>query len=84
MKFGGSFATINKDLCSGCESCIELCPFNAIRKNEMKEIEIISAICKGCGVCGASCPKNAIAILHFTDDQIISQIDACIGGAIGF
>ncbi len=64
----------NKSLCSGCEICIKICPYNAIRKNKDDEIEIIEALCKGCGLCGATCTRNAIVIRHFTDEQIISEI----------
>ena len=65
-----------KDLCRGCEICLKLCPYKAIRKNEKDEIEIIQVLCKGCGVCGASCPKKAIKIKHFTNEQILSEIYA--------
>lgn len=66
----------NKDLCLGCEVCIKLCPYNAIRKNEADEIEIIQVLCKGCGVCAASCAKQAITVRHYTDEQIMSEIYA--------
>jgi heterodisulfide reductase subunit A len=69
----------NKNLCTGCEVCIKVCPFHAIIKNEDDEIEIIEALCKGCGVCGATCTNQAIVIRHFTDEQIISEIYACGG-----
>jgi len=69
----------NKNLCTGCEVCIKVCPFHAIIKNEDDEIEIIEALCKGCGVCGATCTNQAIVIRHFTDDQILSEIYACGG-----
>jgi heterodisulfide reductase subunit A len=69
----------NKNLCSGCEVCIKVCPFHAIKKDENDEIVIIEALCKGCGVCGATCTNQAIVIRHFTDDQIISEIEA-LGG----
>jgi len=71
----------NKDLCKGCEVCIEVCPFSAIRKNENDDIEINRALCKGCGTCGATCTKKAISIKHFTNNQIISEIFA-LGGKI--
>ncbi|KKM05777.1 hypothetical protein LCGC14_1750660, partial [marine sediment metagenome] len=45
----------NKNLCSGCEVCVTVCPFKAINKNEADEIEITQVLCKGCGVCGATC-----------------------------
>jgi heterodisulfide reductase subunit A len=66
----------NKSLCTGCEICIKVCPYNAIIKNEDDEIEIIEALCKGCGLCGATCTNHAIVIRHFTDDQIMSEIYA--------
>jgi heterodisulfide reductase subunit A len=71
----------NKDLCKGCEICIEVCPYNAIKKNEDDEIEIIAALCKGCGTCAATCSKKAISIHHFTNDQILSEIYA-LGGEL--
>ena len=76
-----SLPEYNKDLCTGCEVCIKVCPFHAIQKNENDEIEIIEALCKGCGVCGATCTNNAIVIRHFTDEQIFSEIIACGGGS---
>ncbi|MFX1406422.1 MAG: CoB--CoM heterodisulfide reductase iron-sulfur subunit A family protein [Promethearchaeota archaeon] len=69
----------NKNLCTGCEVCIKVCPFHAIIKNEDDEIEIIEALCKGCGVCGATCTNQAIVIRHFTNEQILSEIYACGG-----
>ena len=69
-----SLPEFNKALCTGCEVCVKVCPYNAIIKNENDEIEIIEALCKGCGLCGATCTNQAIVIKHFTDDQIISEI----------
>ncbi|MFX1365907.1 MAG: CoB--CoM heterodisulfide reductase iron-sulfur subunit A family protein [Promethearchaeota archaeon] len=66
----------NKDLCSGCEVCINVCPYKAISKNEDDEIVITQVLCKGCGVCGATCTNHAIIIRHFTDEQILSEIYA--------
>ncbi|MFX1268861.1 MAG: CoB--CoM heterodisulfide reductase iron-sulfur subunit A family protein [Promethearchaeota archaeon] len=69
-----SLPEYNKNLCSGCEVCIKVCPYHAIKKTESDEIEIIEALCKGCGVCGATCTNQAIVIKHFTDPQILSEI----------
>ncbi|MFX1477783.1 MAG: CoB--CoM heterodisulfide reductase iron-sulfur subunit A family protein [Promethearchaeota archaeon] len=66
----------NKSLCTGCEVCLTVCPYKAIRKNEEDEIEITQVLCKGCGVCGATCTNHAIIIRHFTDEQILSEIYA--------
>jgi len=64
---------VDQTKCSGCGTCIDVCPYNAIRKNEKGLAETIAAICKGCGVCGATCPEKAITMHHFTDEQIQAQ-----------
>ena len=73
-----SLPEFNKALCTGCEVCLTVCPYNAIYKNDLDEIEINQVLCKGCGVCGATCTNQALVIKHFTDEQIISQINSII------
>jgi heterodisulfide reductase subunit A2 len=64
---------VDQTKCSGCGTCIDVCPYNALRKNEKGLAETIAAVCKGCGVCGATCPEKAITMHHFTDEQIQAQ-----------
>ncbi len=64
---------VDQTKCSGCGTCIDVCPYNALRKNEKGLAETIAAVCKGCGVCGATCPEKAITMHHFTDEQIEAQ-----------
>jgi heterodisulfide reductase subunit A len=61
--------------CSGCKSCIPLCPYHAILLDEATEkAHINEALCKGCGTCVASCPSGAIRQHLFEDEQIFSEI----------
>ena len=70
------FSEVNKDICSGCRLCNQLCPYSAIEFNEEeRHSHIISALCKGCGVCVAACPSSAIKGRHFTDQQILAQME---------
>jgi len=69
-------AVVDEEKCTGCGSCIEICPFNAIRKNEAGKAEVIEAACKGCGNCGASCPENAIFMRNFSDEQLLAEAKA--------
>ncbi|UCG45434.1 MAG: CoB--CoM heterodisulfide reductase iron-sulfur subunit A family protein, partial [Candidatus Bathyarchaeota archaeon] len=69
----GIVASVDEKMCSGCGTCVTLCPYSAITKNELGVAEVTAVLCKGCGLCAASCPERAIAIPHFTDEQIISQ-----------
>jgi coenzyme F420-reducing hydrogenase delta subunit/Pyruvate/2-oxoacid:ferredoxin oxidoreductase delta subunit len=68
-------SSIDKELCLGCEMCIEMCPYQAIEIGEDGKPEVIKVLCKGCGTCGASCPAKAITMRHFTDSQLIAQLD---------
>ena len=58
-------ARVNEDLCTGCQDCVEKCPFYAVemRKTEgSKKLKahIISENCKGCGVCIVGCKQKAM------------------------
>jgi len=52
----GHRAVINKDRCTECGICRELCRFNAISP----EYEVDPIDCEGCGVCVYFCPAEAI------------------------
>jgi heterodisulfide reductase subunit A len=69
-------ALVDEKLCSGCKTCIVLCPYTAISFLTDKNVAYINeALCKGCGTCVAACPAEAITARHFTDEQIIAQIE---------
>ena len=69
-------ATVNEDICCGCQFCISMCPYTAIHFDEEKGVSVVNEIlCKGCGTCGSTCPSGAIKSKHFTDHQILSQIN---------
>jgi len=68
-------AVVNEDLCCGCQTCVNVCPYTAISFDEEKSVSVVNEIlCKGCGTCGSACPTGAIRSRHFTDQQILSQI----------
>ncbi|NLI16490.1 MAG: CoB--CoM heterodisulfide reductase iron-sulfur subunit A family protein [candidate division Zixibacteria bacterium] len=68
-------AYIRDELCSGCHTCIPLCPYNAISFNHEKKIAVLNgALCKGCGTCVAACPSGALQQNLFTDEQIFQEI----------
>ena len=73
LKTAAYTSVVDETKCSGCGTCIEVCPYNAIIKNERGLAQVTEAVCKGCGVCGASCPERAITMRHFTDEEIEAQ-----------
>ena len=65
--------------CSGCKSCIPLCPYNAILFDESKQKAVIqAALCKGCGTCVAACPSGSIRQNLFEDEEIFSEIEGVL------
>jgi heterodisulfide reductase subunit A len=72
-------AKIIEEYCSGCKSCIPLCPYTAISfKEQNKKALINEALCKGCGTCVAACPSGSIIQNLFEDEQIFSEIEGLL------
>jgi len=73
-----SFVDVEK--CKKCGLCTKVCPYNAIRVEEIGKTpaNIVEVACKGCGTCVAECPSGALDQKHFTYGQIIAQIEAAL------
>lgn len=54
-------AKINSETCSGCESCLDSCPSEAIKMEDDKAIIDVDA-CVDCAVCVDECPVEAISM----------------------
>jgi len=50
---------VNKEECTGCETCIEACPVEAIAMVDGKAA-INQDECTECGICVGECPVEAI------------------------
>ena len=78
----GAIAAVNPSLCSGCGTCVSVCPYSApsfIDETDRLfpgKASINPTICKGCGLCVASCRSGAIGLKGFDNDQIFAQIAA--------
>ena len=53
---------VDKDLCTGCGNCEEICPPRAIYLDDDKAV-IEEEYCEECGFCAAACPVDAIKIV---------------------
>lgn len=53
-------AVVDKDTCTGCESCVDVCPVEAISMEDGKAV--ISDACVDCGQCVDECPVEAISM----------------------
>jgi heterodisulfide reductase subunit A len=75
-------AYIREEDCSGCKSCLALCPYMAISFDEAKQKATINeALCKGCGTCVASCPSGSIRQHLFEDEEILKEIEGVLAYA---
>jgi heterodisulfide reductase subunit A len=79
ISVGGIVSRVNPRLCSGCQGCIEVCPYGAITMDQEKQIvDINSALCKGCGACAAACPSEALTLEGFNNEQLYIQIRSAL------
>jgi heterodisulfide reductase subunit A2 len=68
-------AYIREEECSGCKTCIPMCPFGAITlREDTKKASVLEALCKGCGTCVATCPSGSIGQNLFEDEQIFEEV----------
>ena len=75
-------AFVLEEDCSGCKSCIPLCPYQAISfVEEKKKATINEVLCKGCGTCVAGCPSGSIQQNFFEDQEIFEEIEGVLAYA---
>ncbi|MGD9116899.1 MAG: CoB--CoM heterodisulfide reductase iron-sulfur subunit A family protein [Dehalococcoidia bacterium] len=66
---------ISESFCTGCKTCIEVCPYGAISFDEDKRVSVVNEVlCHGCGNCAAACPSGAARLKHFTFPQIYQEL----------
>jgi ferredoxin len=56
-------AKVNKELCTGCGTCVDECPSDAITIDEEKGCAVVDEEeCVDCGACEEVCPSEAIKV----------------------
>ncbi len=85
---GGRVASVDASLCTGCLTCVRICPFNVPRVRPdltgtgaiQGAAYIEPSVCRGCGSCAAECPARAIQLSHYTDVQMAAKVEALFEG----
>jgi heterodisulfide reductase subunit A-like polyferredoxin len=84
LQVGGVVAVVDEEKCTGCLTCVRVCPYDVPRMNPAKAgaggilgvAEIAAAACQGCGSCAAECPAKAIQLQHYRDEQVMAKEEA--------
>ena len=53
-------AKVDKEKCTGCGACVDVCPVKAIKMEGDKAV--VGEECIDCGVCVNTCPVQAISL----------------------
>jgi ferredoxin len=59
----GYVSRVQEGRCSGCGTCTEVCPFEAIRVRDGRAA-VDSGMCMGCGVCVDKCEQGALSLVR--------------------
>ncbi len=84
LEAGGMVAVVDEEKCTGCLTCVRVCPYDVPRINPTKVgaggilgvAEIKAAACQGCGTCAGECPAKAIQLQHYRDEQVLAKEEA--------
>ena len=75
-------ARVMEEVCSGCKTCLSMCPYQAISTTpETQKARINEILCKGCGTCVAACPSGSIMQHLFEDEEIFAEIEGILAYA---
>jgi heterodisulfide reductase subunit A-like polyferredoxin len=54
-------AKVDVEKCTGCETCVESCPLEAISMHDAIAV-VDPEVCGDCGACVDACPVEAITV----------------------
>ena len=80
LKMSGMFraenvAIIDAEKCSGCQACIEICPFEAVEYSGTdKKCSVDVKKCFGCGICRNICIEKAIFLINRNTHPVASSV----------
>ena len=73
--------------CTGCLLCMEVCPYQAIEVEEIKDrngnlikkaAKVNAGLCQGCGTCVAMCRNKSIDLQGFSNQQMLAEVVALL------
>ncbi|MFC1485285.1 4Fe-4S dicluster domain-containing protein [bacterium] len=71
-------SVVREEDCSGCFTCIDICPYKAIEEKLLDDGRKIAFVkdelCQGCGACAAHCKSSALDLKGFNNNMILAEI----------
>jgi len=74
--------------CTGCLLCMEVCPYHAIEREEIRDrrtgdlikvaAKVNAGLCQGCGTCVAFCRNKSIDLQGYSNQQMLSEVMALL------
>jgi len=61
--------TVDEELCTACENCVDYCQFGALSMGATVMVDPVH--CMGCGVCVPTCPSDALSLVRRPEDEIM-------------
>lgn len=76
---GRRVAVVRHALCSRCQLCMMVCPYDARRIDpDTGDITVDPIKCQGCGACAAVCPNSATIMASGSEGEMFEMIDAAL------
>ena len=66
-------AIYDTEKCVGCDKCVFICPYDAIKAEPFATPTIVSEDCMGCGACALVCPHHAIQVKGFEFENVLKR-----------
>jgi len=57
----------------GCDKCVFICPYEAIKPEPFATPSIVLEDCMGCGACALVCPHHAIQVKGFEFENVLAR-----------
>jgi ferredoxin len=71
VKYSRKAEWINEK-CVGCDKCVFICPYDAIKAESFSSPTIDLEACVGCGACQLVCPHHAIQVKGFEFENVLN------------
>lgn len=70
ITFSNYYATVDREACLGCATCLERCQMHALSldKEGLAQVDLLR--CIGCGLCVTTCPSGAMGLAPKAEAQI--------------